>query len=210
MVIKGKISDIRKDQLETIPYLLENKRISESVDIICEAIKSNDPRSNECLDLLYTILAEIVYYHKVEKCQCSADFNGMLDLAESIIKIYNIDGLYRDKILTTYILSLGLYTKGVAIAFMVLNGNIEKDFDEAIDCFNQSIELEKTGILARESWIDMGEVYIYKKLYQKALNCFDNAEKCIESSMNQNEINDFITRLNNFRKICNENIIRNI
>ena len=169
MIFKGKI-DKKTDQLKTdkILGLVNSKNYMEAIDLLSESIAQDDSLSSKAEEALQMI-AGLALKETTGTPSSSVDYEKFKYNGSCIVKICSVINM------PPSIQALGWYLKGAG------SGGLG-DYDEAIRCFDKTIEIESSGATACEACKDKATVLFQLKKYKEALACTEEALRALDNS----------------------------
>ena len=169
MIFRGKI-DKKTDQLKTdkILGLVNSKNYMEAIDLLSESIAQDDSLSSKAEEALQMI-AGLALKENTVAPGSSVDYEKFKYNGSCIVKICSVINM------PPPIQALGWYLMGAG------SGGLG-DYDEAIRCFDKSIEIESSGATACEAWKDKATVLFQLKKYKEALACTEEALRALDNA----------------------------
>lgn len=169
MIFRGKI-DKKTDQLKTdkILGLVNSKNYMEAIDLLSESIAQDDSLSSKAEEALQMI-AGLALKETTVAPSSSVDYEKFKYNGSCIIKICSVINM------PPLIHALAWYLKGAG------SGGLG-DYDEAIKCFDKTIEIEYSGATACEAWKDKATVLFQLKKYKEALECTEEALRILDNA----------------------------
>lgn len=169
MIIIGRI-DKKTDQLkiDKILGLVNSKNYLEAIDLLSESIAQDDSLSSKAEEALQMI-AGLALKEATVTPSSSADYEKVKYNGSCIVKICSVINM------PPPIQALGWYLKGAG------SGGLG-DYDEAIRCFDKTIEIEPSGATTCEVWKDKATALFQLKKYKEALACTEEALRALDNA----------------------------
>ena len=169
MIFRGKIHK-NKDQLkkDKILGLVNSKNYMEAIDLLTESMALDNSLSSKAEEALQMI-AGFALKETAVAPSTSEDYEKFKYNGSCIVKICSVIHL------PPPIEALGWYIKGAG------SGGLG-DYDEAIRCFDKTIEIESNDATACEAWKDKVTVLFHLKKYKEALKCTEEAWRALDNA----------------------------
>jgi len=169
MIFRGRI-DKKTDQLkiDKILGLVNSKNYLEAIDLLLESIAQDDSLSSKAEEVLQIIAASVLKEDTVTPSS-SADYEKVKYNGGCIVKICSVINM------PLPIQALGWYLKGAGLGGL-------GDYDEAIRCFDKTIEIDPSGATTCEAWKDKATVLFQLKKYKEALACTEEALRALDNA----------------------------
>ena len=166
MVIRGSLGfDPSESFYDQLVYLMNSGKYEEVIDLFQNSIESNDANASKCKEGLPLLFGHILMGPAVTASQ-QANYQDLLRYANCILRIGSLMEIPPN------MQALGWYFKGVALGSM---GNA----DEAINCFDKTIQYEPVGPTACEAWRDRGGILYNNGRYEDALYSVEQGIKAL-------------------------------
>ncbi|MHC4648702.1 MAG: hypothetical protein ACYTBJ_24870 [Planctomycetota bacterium] len=193
MIFRGKIlkkSD--EDKIEKILELVNSKKYMEAIDLLAKSMGQDDPLRSKAEEAL-EMIAGLALKEASVSPSTSEDYEKFRYNGSCIVKICTVINL------SAPIRALGWYIKGAGA------GGVG-DYDEAIRCFDKTVEIQASGAIACDAWKDKAAALLSLQKYEAALECTDAALRALNVENAEGDIEKRKQGIRKLRERCEEKL----